>query len=135
MNCVVRKQTKTRNQVSFPKPSKSLIPVDDDETFPETAFAVKCPHLAFNFHHLQRGRDGFTKEAGEACAHEALGAGQPVVLSHRGHRRLFGLNSGAWDRFTDLRGTGGDRFEWTSQTCKCRQSASWPHRWRYVTCI
>lgn len=112
MNCVVRKQTKTRSQVSFPKPSKSLSPVDDDETLPETVFAVKSSHLAFNFHHLQRGRDGFAEEAGEACAHEALAAGQPVVGPHRGHRR-FGLNSEVWDRFRDLRGTGGDRFEWT----------------------
>lgn len=85
MNCVVREQPETWGQISFPKPPKSFMLVDEEETLPETSLTVKRAHLAFDFHHLQRRRDAFTEKPGEANAHEALRAGEPVVLLHWGH--------------------------------------------------
>lgn len=111
MNRRVWKQPHTWGQVSFPKPSKSFVLVNDEKTFPETAPAVKSSHLTFNFHHLQRWGDRFAENAGETDAHEALRARESVVLFHRGHHRLaWTLNpeTSAVVFFFLLRGTEKD---------------------------
>lgn len=54
--------------------------VDEEKTLTETPLTVKSAHLTFNLYHLQRRRDGFTEKPSETDAHEALRAGQSVVL-------------------------------------------------------
>lgn len=52
MHSSVGKQPETRGEVSFPKPSKSVIVVDQKKTLAETSFTVKSSNLAFDFYHL-----------------------------------------------------------------------------------
>lgn len=85
VDCRVGKQPETRDEISFPKSSKSFILVDEKKTLPKTPFTVKSAHLTFNFHHLQRRRDGFTENSGETDAQKALRPRQSVVFFNRGH--------------------------------------------------
>lgn len=88
VNGRVRKEPQTGGEVSFPKPSKSLILIDEKKTLPETPLAMKGAHLTLDLNHFQRRSDGFTENPGEPDAHKTLSPRQPVVFFHRGHRRL-----------------------------------------------
>lgn len=85
MDCRVRKQSETRKQIPLPKSFKPFILVDEKKTLPKTPFRVKSAHLAFNFNHFQRRRDGFAEKSGETDAQKALRPRQSVVRFNRGH--------------------------------------------------
>lgn len=66
MNCAVWKQTETRDHISFPEPSESLILIDETKTVQKALLRMKSADLALNFYYLQRRRDSFTKYSSEA---------------------------------------------------------------------
>lgn len=74
-------QPDTRDEISFPKPPKSLMLIDQEEALPETRLAVERSHLTLNFDHLQGRRDRFAEDPGEPDTREALRPSQSVVFS------------------------------------------------------
>lgn len=99
MHRAVGEQSETGDEVSFPKPSKSFVGVDEKEALPETSLAVKGAHLTFDFDDFQRRRDRLTEDARKTDTRKALRTRQSLVFFNCCHfeSRVLDDHSGAME--------------------------------------